>query len=117
LDFGNIFLVIGPFSLKLIKGFVVCVVMTTAAVRFKIMPESPETDLESIKSSIKEKVESFDSGVFSDAVEEPIAFGLKALIVTLAIAESEEVDHVETALKEIDGVSSIEMIDYRRAVG
>jgi elongation factor 1-beta len=81
------------------------------------MPEDLDVDLEKLKSEIKSKVESFESGVFNEAKEEPIAFGLKALIVTMALSEDEESDAVENAIKEIEGVSSIELIDYRRVVG
>jgi len=91
--------------------------MATAGIQFKIMPDSIETDLEKLKTEIKEKVETFESGVFHEAKEEPIAFGLKALIVTIALSEDEESDAVEKALSEIEGVSSIELIDYRRVVG
>ncbi|MDH3353370.1 MAG: elongation factor 1-beta [Nanoarchaeota archaeon] len=91
--------------------------MATAGIQFKIMPDGVDTDLEKLKSDIKEKVESFDSGVFNEAKEEPIAFGLKALIVTIALSEDEESDAVEAAISEIEGVSSVELIDYRRVVG
>ena len=91
--------------------------MSTAAVRFKIMPESLEVNLEKLRDDVKGVIESFESGIFNDSKEEPIAFGLKALIVTLAIAESEETDTVEAKLRELEGISSIELIDYRRAVG
>jgi len=88
--------------------------MATAGIQFKIMPTGVDVDFDKIKSDIKKKIESFESGVFSDAKEEPIAFGLKALIVTIALSEDEESDNVESAIKEIEGVSSVELIDYRR---
>jgi elongation factor 1-beta len=91
--------------------------MATAAIQFKIMPESPDTDLEKLKQSIMEKIESFKSGVINDIKEEPIAFGLKALIVTFALSEEQEVDEVENSVTEIKGISSTELIDYRRAIG
>jgi len=91
--------------------------MATAGIQFKIMPEGLETDLEKLKVDIKTAVETFESGVFSEAKEEPIAFGLKALIVTIALSEDEESESVEKALSEIQGVSSVELIDYRRVVG
>jgi len=91
--------------------------MATAGIQFKIMPMGVETDLEKLKTKIKTKIESFESGVFNEAKEEPIAFGLKALIVTMALSEDEESDAVEKALVEIEGVSSVELIDYRRVVG
>lgn len=89
----------------------------TAGIKFKIMPEGADTNLEEIKIKVKEATESFESGVFNEAVEEPIAFGLKALIVTIALSENEESDAVEEAFSKIEGVSSVELIDYRRAVG
>ena len=91
--------------------------MATAGIQFKIMPESIDTDLKELKTEIKKTVESFESGVFSEAKDEPIAFGLKALIITIALSEDEEADSVETAISKIPGVSSVELIDYRRVVG
>ena len=91
--------------------------MTTAAIQFKVMPENLEVDLGKLKEQIKSKIESFESGVFNKAEEEPIAFGLKALIITFALSEDEEVDLVENAIKEIEDVSSVKLIDYRRAIG
>ncbi len=91
--------------------------MATAGIQFKIMPTGVDVDLKKLESDIKKKVESFDSGVFSNAKEEPIAFGLKALIVTIALSEDEESELVESAIGEIEGVSSVELIDYRRVVG
>jgi len=89
----------------------------TAGIQYKIMPEGLDVDLGKLKEDAKTKVETFESGVFSESKEEPIAFGLKALIITIALSEDEESDKVEAALAEIEGVSSVEMIDYRRAVG
>ena len=91
--------------------------MATAGIQFKIMPEGVDTNLEELKSKIKTAIETFESGVFNEAKEEPIAFGLKALIVTIALSEDEESDAVEKALAEIEGISSVELIDYRRVVG
>ena len=92
-------------------------IMATAGIQFKIMPTGVDVDLEKLKEKIKTKIESFDSGVFNSAEEQPIAFGLKALIITLALSEDEESDLVENALNEIEDVSSAELIDYRRVIG
>ena len=89
----------------------------TAGIQYRIMPEGLDVDLGKLEDDAKAKVEAFESGVFSAATEEPIAFGLKALVITIALSEDEESENVEAALKEIEGVSSVEMIDYRRAVG
>ncbi len=91
--------------------------MATAGIQFKIMPESTDTNLDELKDKLKTATEIFESGVFSEAKEEPIAFGLKALVVTIALSEDEESDAVEKAFSEVEGVSSVELIDYRRVVG
>ena len=91
--------------------------MATAGIKYKIMPDSVDVNLDDLKTKAKEVVETFDSGVFNEAEEEPIAFGLKALIITIALSEDENSDEVENKLSEIDGISSVELIDYRRAVG
>ncbi|MEI6058270.1 MAG: elongation factor 1-beta [archaeon] len=90
--------------------------MGNSAVKFKIMPESLDTDLESVKEKVKTTIKEMD-GVFDSFEEQPIAFGLKALIVTLAYPESKEVDELGNAFNDVEGISSCEMIDYRRAIG
>ena len=90
--------------------------MGMSAAQFKIMPESPDTDLNAITEKAKTILEESD-GVFSSSEEQPIAFGLKALILSIAYPEEKEIDEVENLFGEIEGVSSAEMIDYRRALG
>tara|TARA_Y100000310_G_scaffold286519_1_gene310767 strand:+ start:1807 stop:2082 length:276 start_codon:yes stop_codon:yes gene_type:complete len=91
--------------------------MSTIGVKFKVMPKDIEVNLKELSKKIKQKIESLESGTFNKIEEEPIAFGLKALIVTFALSEDEEVDSVEDILNKIDNVSSVELIDHRRAIG
>jgi translation elongation factor aEF-1 beta len=91
--------------------------MATAGIQFKIMPKSIEVNLGDLKEKIKETINNFESGVFNESREEPIAFGLKSLIITFALSEEEEVDEVERSINEIKEVSSVELIDYRRVIG
>jgi len=90
--------------------------MGMSAVQFKILPKSPDTNLEEVKEKIKELVEKSD-GNFSSSEEQPIAFGLKALVVSFAFPEEKEIDELGNSINQIQGVSSSEMIDYRRAIG
>jgi len=87
-----------------------------SAVRYKIMPTSPDADLEKIKTEVNKKIEEM-GGNPSTVDEEPIAFGLKALIFSFAFPEEKEIDEVGNAISEIEEVSSVDMIDYRRALG
>jgi elongation factor 1-beta len=87
-----------------------------AAVIVKIMPSSPETDLEEIKSKSKKVLETEGSQNISFE-ENPIAFGLKALMIKFAWPEEKDTDIIENILSKIENVSSVSIEDYRRAFG
>lgn len=53
-------------------------------------------------------------GTFKASKEEPMAFGIKALMVTLVIDEEKGTDAVETALSALEGVSSVQVASYDR---
>lgn len=90
--------------------------MATAILKLKIMPDSPETDLGAIEEKAKSALENFKAKIHS-VEKEPIAFGLVALIITVVWPEEIGTDEAERALKSIESVSSVEIIDYRRAFG
>ena len=90
--------------------------MEIAAVKIKLMPSSPESNLEEIKAKAKKVVEKGE-GKNVSFTEEPIAFGLKAIIVFFALDESKELEPIENKLGEIESVNSAEVIDLRRAFG
>jgi elongation factor 1-beta len=90
--------------------------MGTALLKMKLMPTSPDVDLEAIKEKAKEVVESNEAeGVSFE--EEPVAFGLKAVILGFSIDESKEIESIEEALKKIEEVNSVQVVDMRRAFG
>jgi len=87
-----------------------------AAIIVKIMPSSPETNLEEIKSKSKELLES--EGAQNISFEEkPIAFGLKSVMIKFAWPEEKPTDLVESTLEKVENVSSVSIEDYRRAFG
>lgn len=89
--------------------------MGTVAIKMKFMPESPEANLESIKDLIKEKLDREE--VKGPKFEiEPVAFGLKAIILFFTWPEDKELEKFENELKEIKGIGSAEMLDMRRAI-
>ena len=83
--------------------------MGKIGVVLKLMPESPETDIESIKEAAREKIEVNDMDV------EDVAFGLKAVMVSTVVADDEGgTDEVEEKLGEIEGVQSVEVEDVQK---
>jgi len=91
--------------------------MGTVLIKIKIMPTSPDVDLEGIKTKAKEVVEGKE-GKNPQFEEEPVAFGLKAVIVTFALDEdSGDVEGVNEELGKVENVNSAQIIDMRRAFG
>ncbi len=90
--------------------------MGTAAVKIRILPTSPEADLEKLKEAIKNLIEK-NGGKNCSFEEEPIAFGLKAIIILFAWPEESELEELENSLNKLEEVSSLQVIDMRRAFG
>lgn len=90
--------------------------MGTALITLKIMPASPETDLEAIKEKAKSIIEE-GKGEEIQFKEEPVAFGLKAVIASFSIDEDNGLEPIENKIKEIEEVNSCDVIDMRRAFG
>ncbi|MFZ1970761.1 MAG: elongation factor 1-beta [Candidatus Nanoarchaeia archaeon] len=90
--------------------------MGTAAVRMKIMPESPASDLKKIEKEVKTFIEK-DGGRIMNFTQEPIAFGLKAIYASFEWPEEKELDDLEAKLNKVEEVKSAEVSDIRRAIG
>ncbi len=81
--------------------------MGSVALIVKVMPESPEVDLQALKAAIIEKVPSV-----KDIKEDPIGFGLKALKVVVVVNDAGgESDSVEAAIQSLPGVERAEIVE------
>jgi len=81
--------------------------MGSVAVILRVMPESPEINLEDLKKSMKAKLPGIQ-----EIKEEPIGFGLKALKVLAVVNDAGgETDAVEKTLNQIPGVERAEIIE------
>ena len=91
--------------------------MGITLIKIKIMHESPEVNLHEIKEEAKKIIEKNKARriVFE---EQPIAFGLKAIIAGFEQDEADgELEPIESGLKKLKDVSSVEVVDMRRAFG
>lgn len=79
----------------------------------KIMPESPEVDLEALKAAIQAAMPT--EAEFHEIKEEPIAFGLVALNLVFIIEDGEGgTESTEEAMANLADVASVEITDTRR---
>ncbi|RMF05070.1 elongation factor 1-beta [Candidatus Woesearchaeota archaeon] len=91
--------------------------MANTIVTVKMMPESPDVDLAEITAAAKEVI-SKNGGTVGKEEIQPIAFGLKAVVLTYVVDESlGGTDSVEAELAKIENVQSVEVTDVRRAIG
>ena len=90
--------------------------MATVIITFKLMMDSPDTDIDVVKKLAKDALAEMGGEIGKDEVEE-VAFGLKALKLMVVADEKLGSDAMETRLSEIEGVSSVKIDDYRRALG
>jgi len=90
--------------------------MGTMLIKIKLMPKGIDVNLENLKTEIKPIVEEAE-GKKVNFEEEPIAFGLKALIVGFDLDEKCELETIENKLGELDDVTSATVSDMRRAFG
>ncbi|MBI4449220.1 elongation factor 1-beta [Candidatus Woesearchaeota archaeon] len=91
--------------------------MANCVVTLKIMPESPDIDLNLLQAEIKDKVKDFGCEVGKVDVV-PVAFGLKSLNIMFVMDENRgTTDALEADLAKIPGVNSVECTDVRRAIG
>ncbi|MEI7826630.1 MAG: elongation factor 1-beta [Euryarchaeota archaeon] len=87
--------------------------MGEVAVQLKIMPNSPEVDLKSLSDRITYQVAQCGR-IYSYEVQ-PIAFGLKALILTVIVEDKEGgTEAVEASISEIKEVESIQVVAVTR---
>ncbi len=81
---------------------------------YKIFPSDIEVKLDSLKESIKQALPS-EASIHSFQ-DDPIAFGLTALIANIIMPEDVEgeIDKIEEILRKIDTISEIQTLMVRR---
>jgi elongation factor 1-beta len=81
--------------------------------KYKLMPESPETDLEKVEEAAKKIVEEF-GGENKEYLIEPVAFGLKSITVFFFYPDDKDTESLEDQFSGIEGVASAQLVDMRK---
>ncbi len=87
--------------------------MGTMGIKIKIMPTSPEVNLEKIEETLKKIIES-KGGRNREYEKQPIAFGLNAIIAFFEWPEEQALEQVEEEFEKTENVNSIQIIDMRK---
>jgi len=86
--------------------------MGQVAITYRLMPDDAQVDLTRVREDMKRVLEK--TKIHSTA-ERPIAFGLKALEVTLIVEDIEgQLEKIEGLLMGLKGIQSVETIYLSR---
>jgi elongation factor 1-beta len=92
--------------------------MAKAVVTFKLMPESPEVDLTPIREKALQIAKDAGSIGEMQSKEDPIAFGLKAvLVLAMFEVEGNDFDKMAEEMNKIEHVKSAEIAKMDLALG
>ncbi len=88
--------------------------MGSVIVTYKVFPEDIVKDFEPMKKEIESKLPKFAE--VTGYGQEPVAFGLEALLVQVKFPEDQTgvVDELETTLGQIKGISQVQTLMVRR---
>jgi elongation factor 1-beta len=88
--------------------------MGSVLITYKIFPSDVVENFDDLKKKIEKCLPEFSS--VEGYGEEPIAFGLKALLVQLKFPEDKTgiLDELETRLGEVEGISQVQTLMVRR---
>ena len=89
--------------------------MGSVIVTYKVFPEDIVANFDDLKKKIEKCIPKFSS--LEGYGEEPIAFGLKALLVQVRFPEEKTgiVDEFESELGKIEGVSQVQTLMVHRS--
>lgn len=91
--------------------------MAIVIVTLKIMPGSPDSDLDAITEAAKAMIVEHGAQVHKTE-NKPVAFGLQSINIMFSMDESKgSTDALEEKIAGIESVNSVDVIDVRRAVG
>jgi elongation factor 1-beta len=92
--------------------------MANAIITFKLMPEDTDIDLEALKEKAFEIAQKHGSKGQMQAKIEPVAFGLKQLLILAMYAvEDKDFDAIAAELATLEGIQSAEVYKMDLAMG
>ncbi len=91
--------------------------MANMIVTLRIMPESPEVNLDELVNKVREIITNFKARLLEQIEQVPVAFGLKSLNLKFVIDENRGSEEISEAIEKLDEVSSSEVIGMSRAMG
>ena len=91
--------------------------MAQVIIEMKVMPVSTDTDLTKLRHDVEKLILEDGARVYQHKIE-PVAFGLKALILTIVADEEKgSTDVLEEKITALQHVESVQVTSVSRALG
>lgn len=91
--------------------------MAQVIITLRIMPTDVKVDLSILEKHAVKEIEKF-GGKIGKINHEPIAFGLKSLMISFFSDESKSnLDPLEDSIRNLENVESVDTVEVRRAIG
>ena len=92
--------------------------MANIVVTIKIMPTSPDVDMDKVREAAVQKIVGFAGEGEVKHELKPVAFGISALELMFVMSEEKgDLEPLEKDLATIEGVESVTTTDVRRTLG
>ena len=93
--------------------------MSNGIITFKIMPESPDSNCETIKEQALKIAKDHGSKGEMQAKIEPLAFGLQQILIyaMYEMNDGKDFDEIKDDMAKIEDVSTVEIINMDLAMG
>ncbi len=89
--------------------------MGEVLIKYRVMPESPEVDLDNLQKALDAAMPSF--ATLKGCVAVPFAFGMKALETTIVVEDEEgNNDKIEEIVLGVEGVQGAELLEMGRVI-
>ncbi len=87
--------------------------MAKVVITMKVLPDSPERNLDELRKAVEEKIKSEGGAIYKESIE-PIAFGINAIVIAFVLDEDRGSEGVLEKVKAIEGTGDVQITDMTR---
>lgn len=93
--------------------------MANAIITFEIMPESPEINVEELKDKFLDIAKNAGAKGEMQSKVEPVAFGLKKLLIyaMYEVSDNQDFDAIANEMEKVEGIANAKIVNMDLAMG
>ena len=89
--------------------------MADMILEYRVMPESGDIEYSELEAVVKKTVQNYKESItIHEVKEEPVGFGLKAVIINFQIDENYGSEELENTLADLEEVGEVQVVKMDR---